>query len=171
MKKAVWSGIIAAAGVLALSTSVYAQQTASGSVLVTANVNAKAKLTINGGATASITFADADPDVSATVAASPLTIAVKARTTGNGAVTLTVRASTDLTSSTLDTIAISALKWTSTGTNFATSGISSAGGEVSVLSATGPGNHTGVQTYALDNSWAYATGTYTTTLTYTLTAP
>ena len=64
MKKAVWSGIIAAAGVLALSTSVYAQQTASGSVLVTANVNAKAKLTINGGATASITFADADPDVS-----------------------------------------------------------------------------------------------------------
>src|SRR5215204_5177543 len=48
MKKAVWSGIIAAAGVLALSTSVYAQQTANGTVNVTANVNAKAKLTING---------------------------------------------------------------------------------------------------------------------------
>ena len=34
MKKAVWSGIIAAAGVLALSTSVYAQQTANGTVTV-----------------------------------------------------------------------------------------------------------------------------------------
>ena len=77
MKKAVWSGIITGVGILALSTSVYAQQTASGSVLVTANVNAKAKLTINGTSTASISFADADPDVSATVAASPLSIAVK----------------------------------------------------------------------------------------------
>ena len=169
MKKAVWSGIMAAAGVLALSTSVYAQQTANGTVNVTANVNAKAKLTINGLTTTSISFADADPDVSATVAAAPLSIAVKARTTGNGAVTLTVRASQNLTSGT-DTIAISALKWTSTGTNFAANG-TSATSEVSVLSATGSGNHTGTQTYALDNSWAYATGTYSTTLTYTLTAP
>jgi len=172
MKKAVWSGIIAAVGMLAMSTSVYAQvQTASGTVNVTANVNAKAKLTINGGANAAITFADADPDVSLTVPANPLTIAVKARTSGTGAVTLTVRASQDLTSATSDIIAISALKWTSTGTNFAVSGTSSSGAEVNVMSVTGSGNHTGVQTYALDNSWAYATGVYTTTLTYTLTAP
>ena len=170
MKKAVWSGIIAAAGVLALSTSVYAQQTANGTVTVTANVSAKAKLTINGGTTASISFTDADPDASPTVSASPLDIAVKARTTGNGAVTLTVRASQALTSGT-NTIAITALKWSSTGTNFATNGVSSSTAEVSVLSASGSGNHTGQQTYALDNSWAYATGTYTTTLTYTLTAP
>ena len=44
MKKAVWSGIIAAVGVLALSASVFAQQTARGTVTVTPNVNAKAKL-------------------------------------------------------------------------------------------------------------------------------
>jgi hypothetical protein len=172
MKKAVWSGIITAVGMLAMSTAVYAQaQTASGTVNVNANVNAKAKLTINGGANATITFADADPDVSLTVAANPLTIAVKARTSGNGAVTLTVKASQDLTSATSDTIAINALKWTSTGANFALSGTSSTGAEVNVMSATGSGNHTGIQTYALDNSWAYATGVYTTTLTYTLTAP
>jgi len=172
MKKAVWSGIITAVGMLAMSTSVYAQaQTATGTVNVNANVNAKAKLTINGGANASITFADADPDVLATLPSAPLNIAVKARTSGTGAVTLTVRASQDLTSATSDTIAITALKWTSTGTNFAVSGISSTGADVSVFSATGSGNHSGVQNYTLDNSWAYATGTYTTTLTYTLTAP
>jgi hypothetical protein len=171
MKKAVWSGIITAVGMLALSTSVYAQaQTASGTVNVNANVNAKAKLTINGGAAASITFADADPDVLATVPAAPLSIAVKARTSGTGAVTLTVRASQDLTSATSDTIAISALKWTSTGANFV-NGTSSSSAEVNLLSVTGSGNYTGVQNYTLDNSWAYATGVYTTTLTYTLTAP
>jgi hypothetical protein len=171
MKKAVWSGIIATVGVMALSTPAYAQaQTANGTVNVTANVNPKAKLTLNGGATAAISFADADPDVDATVSATPLNIAVKARTSGTGTVTLTVRASQNLTSGS-DTIDITALKWSSTGTNFAASGTSSTGAEVSVLSATGSGNHTGVQTYALDNSWTYKTGTYTTTLTYTLTAP
>ena len=172
MKKAVWSGIITAVGMLAMSTSVYAQgQTASGTVNVNATVSAKAKLTINGGATASINFADADPDILATVPANPLSIAVKARTTANGAVTLTVRASQDLTSAASDTIDIGALKWTSTGANFAGSGTSSMAAEVNVMSVTGSGNHTGVQNYTLDNSWAYATGTYTTTLTYTLTAP
>ena len=169
MKKAVWSGIIAAAGVLALSTSVYAQQTANGTVNVTATVAAKAKLTINGVTATSISFADADPDLFPTVTASVLNIALKARTTGNGAVTLTVRASQDLTSGS-DIIAISALKWSATGANFA-AGTSSSSAEVNVFTGTGPGNHTGTQTYALDNSWAYATGTYTTTLTYTMTAP
>jgi hypothetical protein len=172
MKKAVWSGIMTAVGMLAMSTSVYAQaQTASGTVNVNASVNAKAKLTINGGATASISFADADPDVVATLPAAPLTIAVKARTSANGAVTLTVRASQDLTAAPLVTIDISGLKWTSTGANFAGSGTSSTAAEVNVMSVNGSGNHTGIQSYTLDNSWAYATGTYTTTLTYTLTAP
>ena len=37
---------------------------------------------------------------------------------------------------------------------------------------TGSGNHTGLtQTYALANSWAYATGSYAAVVTYTLTAP
>jgi hypothetical protein len=171
MKKAVWSGIIAALGVLTLSTPAVAQPTAGATVTVTATVNAKAKLTINGASTASISFADADPDVSGTVAATPLTIDVRARTSGSSSVTLTVRASQDLTSSAPSTIAISALKWSSTGTDFTTTGTSSTTGDISVLSFTGSGTRVGTQTYALDNSWAYATGTYGTTLTYTLTAP
>jgi hypothetical protein len=36
---------------------------------------------------------------------------------------------------------------------------------------TGSGNRTGTQTYSLPNSWDYVTGTYTTTLNYTLTVP
>jgi hypothetical protein len=173
MKKAVWSGIIATIGMLALSTSVYAQQTDSGTVNVTATVNAKAKLSINGVSTTSISFGDFDPDANPTIPASPLNIDVKARTSANGAVTLTVRATQDLISTTVatDIIGISALKWNSTGANFAPTGTSNTAAEVNVMSFNGSGNHSGVQTYALDNSWEYKTGTYTTSLTYTLTAP
>ena len=40
-----------------------------------------------------------------------------------------------------------------------------------VASWVSSGSWTGTQTYGLLNSWTYATGTYSTTLTYTLTAP
>jgi hypothetical protein len=33
------------------------------------------------------------------------------------------------------------------------------------------GSRTGTQSYTLANAWTYATGTYSTTLTYTLSAP
>ena len=46
MKKAVWSGAVAAAVVLLGSSSAFAQQTANASIAVTANVNAKAKLSL-----------------------------------------------------------------------------------------------------------------------------
>jgi hypothetical protein len=36
---------------------------------------------------------------------------------------------------------------------------------------TGSGNPAGSHTYVLANSWAYATGVYTTTLNYTLSVP
>ena len=36
---------------------------------------------------------------------------------------------------------------------------------------TGSGNNAGTFTYALVNSWSYATGTYAATATYTLSAP
>ena len=55
MKKAVWSGLIAAA-VLLVSSAASAQTQVNGLINVTANVNAKAKLTLGTGA---ITFADA----------------------------------------------------------------------------------------------------------------
>lgn len=169
MKKVAWSGIIAVAGILLGSAPALAQSTANGTVNVTANVNARAKLTLGSGTSYSLTFNDADPDVSPTLTASAFNVAVKARTSAAGTVSLTVQAGGDLVSGT-DQIAISNLTWTATGTNFV-AGTSDSATAQSVGSWTGSGNYAGTQTYALVNSWAYNTGTYTATLNYTLTAP
>ena len=166
MTKAVWSGIAAAAVVVLVSTSAFAQTTVNGAISVTANVNAKAKLTLG---TAAISFADADPDVTPVMSATAFNIDVKARTSGAGNVTLTVVASNDLTSGS-DIIAIGGLTWTVSGGGFQ-AGTSNKTTAQTVGSWTGSGNQTGSQTYSLPNSWTYATGTYTATLNYTLTVP
>ena len=169
MKKAVWNGVLVAAGVLLISSSAYAQS--SGTVNVTANVAARAKLQLNNSTAAvqthSITFNDADPDTTATLTAAPFNVDVKARVPGGGAVTLTVAAGGNLTSGT-DTIAINNLSWTGSG--------AMAGGTANTVAQTvgnwtGSGHRQGTQTYELANSWAYATGSYSATLTYTLTTP
>jgi hypothetical protein len=155
---------------LALSTPAFAQAaTANASVSVTANINAKAKLNINA---AAINFPAVvgDPDSTPTISATALGIDVKARTTAAGSVTLTVVATDDLKAGTA-TIAIANLTWASTGTNFAATGTSNTVTPQTVASFTGSGSYSGSQTYSLANSWAYSTGTYTTSLTYTLTAP
>jgi hypothetical protein len=168
MTKAVWSGVVAVVFLLVVlfSTNVFAQQTATATVNASAAVNAKAKLTITG----SVAFADADPDATPTISATALDITVKARTSPGGSVTLTVVATDDLKTAANDIIAISNLTWTVTGAGFS-GGTSNTTVEQSVGSWTGPGTRNGTQTYQLTNSWAYATGNYTTTLTYTLTAP
>jgi hypothetical protein len=56
------------------------------------------------------------------------------------------------------------------GTGFV-AGTSSATVAQSVGAWTGSGARSGSQTYSLPNSWAYAPGTYTTTLNYTLSVP
>ena len=169
MKKAVWSGMLVGVGLLALSTPAFAQATANASVSVTANVNAKAKLVID---SAAINFPAVvgDPDTTPSIAATALGIDVKARTSANGSVTLTVVATDDLRAGTAS-IAISNLTWASSGTNFVAGGTSNTVTPQTVASFTGSGSYSGSQTYSLVNSWAYATGTYTTSLTYTLTAP
>jgi hypothetical protein len=168
MTKAVWSGVVAVVFLLVMlfSTNLFAQTTATATVNASAAVNAKAKLTIAG----SVAFADADPDGTPTISATALDIAVKARTSPSGNVTLTVVASGDLKNATNDVISISNLTWVVTGAGFAP-GTSNTTVEQSVGSWTGSGNYSGTQTYRLANSWAYATGNYSTTLTYTLTAP
>jgi hypothetical protein len=167
MKKAVWSGVIAAATLCFLSGTAYAQTTDTAAVNVTVNVNARAKLTLSA---PSLTFADADPDVTPTLTAGALTVGVKARTTGGASVTLTVLASDDLKTAGGDTIAISDLTWTATGASFV-GGTSDKTTAQSVGSWVGSGNRSGTQTYSLPNSWSYAIGAYTATLNYTLTAP
>jgi hypothetical protein len=168
MKKAVWSGVIAAAGVLFLSGTAYAQAaTDTQTVTINANVQAKAKLSLDA---ASIAFPDEDPDAVAVIAADvPVNIDVKARTASNGSVTLTVAADGNLISGT-NSIAIDNLKWTVSGSGLSAGTASTAA--VTLGTWTGSGNRTGLaQNYTLQNSWAYNTGDYTAVLTYTLTAP
>ncbi len=166
MTKAVWSGIAAFGVMVCIAAPAYAQATATGSLSVTATVSAKAKLTLSA---ASITFADADPDTTPSITAAGVDVDVKARTSAAGSVTLTVLASDDLASGG-NSIPVGNLTWTSAGSGFQ-DGTSNKTVAQSVGSWTGSGNPTGTQTYALVNSWTYATGTYTVTLNYTLTAP
>jgi hypothetical protein len=167
MRKTLWKvGLLSSAVVLLMSSSAYAQATANASLNVTVNVNARARLTLG---SAALNFADADPATVPTLTAGALTVDVGARTTPTGNITLTVLATGDLASGT-DNIAITNLTWTATGTGF-TAGTSSAATAQSVGAWTGSGARNGSQTYSLPNSWAYAPGTYTTTLNYTLTVP
>ena len=166
MTKAVWSGVMAAAVVALCSTPAFAQATASGTVTVTANVNAKAKLTLGA---ASVTFNDADPDVTPLLSATAaLSVDVKARTAAASTVSLTVQAGADLDNGSA-TIPINNLTWTASGTNFVAGTMGTTAS--TLASYSGGGNFSGSQTYRLVNSWGYATGTYTATITYTLTAP
>jgi hypothetical protein len=169
MKKVVWSGLATAVAVLAMSTPAQAQLSASDTVSVSATVSGRAKLDVN---IAAISFADEDPDVVALIPASAAVgIDVKVRTTANGAVSLTLKADQDLTDTgTSATIPISNLKWTVAGAGLAAG--TAATSDVVLGSWTGSGNRNGLlQNYTLDNSWAYATGTYSAVMTYTLTAP
>jgi len=168
MSKAVWSGVITAAAVLMMSSPAFAQPaTDSKNVTVSAQVDAKAKLDLGGATTAD--FPDDDPDTSATLTATAaIAVTVKARTTSSGTVTLTVQAGDDLKSGS-DVITIDKLTWTAGGALSA--GTMSKSAAVSLGSWTGPGTHNGTQTYKLVNSWNYVTGNYSTTVTYTLTAP
>jgi hypothetical protein len=80
-----------------------------------------------------------------------------------------VAATGDLSAGGGATIPIGQLTWQATGTGFVAGASSLAAQTVGAW--TGSGNRTGTQTYELPNSWDYATGTYTTTLNYTLSVP
>ena len=167
MTKAVWSGVFAGVAVLLFSTQAMAQAaTAGATVTVSATVSPKAKLTVGAG---SVAFNDADPDVTPLLTATAaLSLNVRARTAAASNVTLTVQSGGDLTSGS-DTIPIANLTWTATGTGYAAGTMGTTAS--SLGSWTGGGNEAGTQTYQLVNSWNYRTGTYTATITYTLTAP
>ncbi|MCX6546270.1 MAG: hypothetical protein NTV05_17900 [Acidobacteria bacterium] len=142
--------------------------TSAGNVNVSVTVSARAKLELT---RSTVTFANADPDVALTIPASEGTISItaKAKTAAGAAVTLTVIAASDLTSGG-DSIAVTNVTWTVSGAGF-TPGTLNKTTAQTVASWTGSGNRAGTQSYALTNSWSYPTGTFSTTATYTLTAP
>src|SRR5512134_3350016 len=154
---------LAAAGVL-LATSAAQAATDTKSVTVSATVSATAKLTLG---SATVTFNDADPDTVSSIVATGLSITAKAKTTTSGSVTLTVVSTDDLKSGS-DTILASAVTWTSAGTGYTASGTMNKTTAQSVGAWTGSGSYAGTQTYALANSWSYATGSYNMTVNYTL---
>jgi hypothetical protein len=132
-----------------------------------ASVNGLARLSLS---TLSISFPDADPDTVPDIPAlqGPLTITAKARTSANGGVTLTLLA-TDQLRSGLNTIPASNITWTTTGSGFS-SGTLSAAAAQTVAGWTDSGVRTGTQSFFFKNLWSYATGTYTLTMTFTLSA-
>ena len=142
-------------------------------VTVSATVSSTAKLALD---TSTITFPAADPDTTDSIPANENGAAVtaKVKTGATSTAVLTVQATDHLKSGT-DVIPIS--KVTSTGTNTAGS-FFSAGPVTWTKSSPGAtvgqgqsGSFTGSFSWFLANSWTYATGNYTATATYTLTAP
>ena len=117
-----------------------------------------------------LTFPSASPTVS-TIAATenPIVVSVHLTNANNG--TLTVIAGGDLTSG-ANTIPINKVSWTTTDPGFV-NGTLSKTSQVTIASGpTGSSNITvtGHLTFSFANSWAYATGSYTQTLTFTATA-
>jgi hypothetical protein len=162
-----WAASILAVAVLIGGPLVHAASL-SRTATATATITAVAKLTMS---STSIAFPDADPDTTPAIPASggEITITAKARTTIGNTVTLVVQAANDLKSG-LDTILATQLTWTATGAGFVAGTMSKTAAQP-VASWTSSGSWSGTQSYTLLNSWTYATGTYSTTLTYTLTAP
>ena len=160
----------AAAVALAVATAVPCLDAANltRTATMTATVNALAKLTLS---RAALAFPPADPDTVPTIPASggPLTITAKGRASIGSVIVLSVSANHDLQSG-LDVIPISKISWTATGPGF-TNGALSAGAAQPVASWTSSGSWVGAQTFLFANSWGYAPGSYSATLTYTLSAP
>jgi len=142
--------------------------TATQNLTVNAAVSARATLSIG---QTSIHFVDADPDATPSIGATenPVSVTAKVRTGSASTATLTHLAAGDLVSGS-DTIAISNVTWTVTGTGFQAGTMNKTTAQTAA-SWTGSGNRAGTFSYFLANSWSYATGSYTASSTYTLTAP
>lgn len=135
---------------------------------VQATISAAAALTLS---SSTITFANANPGTTPSVAATEgaISATASARTSSSGTVSLTVLASGDLTSGS-DTIDIGNVTWTSTGSGYQAGTLNKTTAQA-VGSWTGSGVRTGSLNFAFLNQFAYTTGTYSATITYTLTAP
>lgn len=121
---------------------------------------------------ASIAFASADPDTTPQVAAPVFTVSYRVRQNGGGNWAITLLASGDLSSG-LATIPISAITWTATPSPPFQGGTMSAAFAQTLASGVGNVNpeDDGFVVFRLANSWSYDTGTYTSTFTFTLSAP
>lgn len=163
--------LLLAASLLVLAVSPAVAVSTTSTVSATVSVNARAKLALSSN---TLTFPDDDPDVAPSLSPTEgaMAVTVKARTAANSAVTLTVIANGDFTNGNGDTIPISNLTWSGSGSGFQPSGTMSKTTAQAVGTWTGSGVRNGSLSFALANDWNYAAGSqYTATLTFTLTAP
>ena len=168
MRKTLWKVGLSSAVVLLMSSSAYAQTVVNQNLNVSVTIGSRAQLTLS---TANLVIPDDDPATVPTLTAPDLTVTVGARTASAQPINLTVVATGGDLAGTSGTIAISNLTWASAGAGFAANGTSNATVAQSVGTWTGSGLRSGTQTYSLPYNWAYAPGTYATSLTYTLTVP
>ena len=132
---------------------------------INATVLSRAELTL---LPTTINFPDANPTTTPSIPADS-TVAVTARVRTTGTPTLRVLANGDLTSGP-DTIGADQVTWTA-GAPFIPGTMNIVTPQDAATFGAGSGQYTGTYTFALANSWSYAVGAYTTTATYTLTAP
>lgn len=141
---------------------------ASQTLTINASVASRAELTI---APSSISFADSSPTTSPTINAnSTVAVTANVRTASNSKATLVAAVSGDLTSGS-DTIPISNIIWTASGTPFIAGTLNKTTAQSAASFSNGSGSYSGTYTFTMVNSWSYNTGSYAATVTYTLTAP
>ena len=157
----------AALVVLALAASRVPVRAQTQNGTLNASINGQARLSLS---SAALTFPDADPDTVPSIQAAqgPITLTAKARTSPNGSITLTVQANDHLRSG-VNTIPASNITWVASGAGFSNGTLSAASAQI-VAAWTGSGVRSGTQTFFFKNLWSYATGIYTLTMTYTLSA-
>jgi hypothetical protein len=116
----------------------------------------------------SINFPSRNPATVTSIASSQNPMSINIQTSGTTTWSLTLLANGDLVSGG-DTIPISNITWTASGTGFV-GGAMSKTTSSTVASGSGDVNRTGSQRFFLSNSWNYATGSYSQTVVYTLVA-
>ena len=135
---------------------------------MTATIAVVARLSLS---PAAISFPDSNPDTLPQVVAGPgpVSIVAKARAPYNGAVLLTILASDDLRSG-VTTIPAGRITWTASGAGFVAGTLNKITAQ-SVGSWVGSGVYSGTQSFLFANLWTDPTGTYSTTMVYTLSVP
>jgi hypothetical protein len=118
-----------------------------------------------------MSFPDADPDTVSSIPSNvnPMPVMSSTRTSSNLTTQLSCLAAGDLVSGS-DSIPIQKITWQAAGSGYVPGTMSKGSGQTSG-NWMGSGRRSGTFSYFLANSWSYPVGQYSTTLTYTLTAP
>ena len=158
--------VLAVLTAVALPTRLASAQSRTATLNVSINGFARLSLSSTG-----VSFPDSNPDLVPQVpgATGPLVVTVKARATLNATIRLSVLASDDLRSG-VRTIPASNITWTATGAGFVPGTLNRTTPQT-VGSWIGSGARTGSQSLFFRNLWTHPTGTYTLTMTYTLSSP